>query len=76
MLEVPQAGLAWGGRKIRPYIRFEQVSPNELWQMDHRSPLQLGDGPCYPLTILDDCFRPLLNLEPVPTRLASPCRAG
>ncbi len=57
--------------KHRSYRRFERESPNELWQMDHRSPLQLDDGRCYPLTVLDDCSRFLLGLRASPdqTRL-------
>ncbi len=34
--------------------------------MDHRSPLQLDDGCCYPLTVLDDCSRFLLGLRASP----------
>ena len=52
--------------KHRSYCRFEREFPNELWQMDHRSPLALGDGRCYPLTVLDDCSRFLLGLRASP----------
>jgi transposase InsO family protein len=44
--------------------RFEHARPNDLWQMDFKSPLSLVDGgTCHPLTVLDDHSRYALNLS-------------
>ena len=45
--------------------RFQAEAPNDLWQMDFKAPMLLGDGHKYPfLTILDDASRMLLYLRP------------
>jgi transposase InsO family protein len=40
-----------------PVRRFERAAPNELWQMDFKSPLTTTAGICHPLTVLDDHSR-------------------
>ena len=41
-----------------PVVRFEAEAPNDLWQMDHKGDIILGDGSrCFPLTVLDDHSR-------------------
>ena len=43
---------------IQPMVRFEAEAPNDLWQMDHKGDIILGDGTrCFPLTVLDDHSR-------------------
>lgn len=37
--------------------RFEHEFPNDLWQMDFKGDVRIGDQVCYPLTILDDHSR-------------------
>jgi transposase InsO family protein len=47
--------------------RFERSAPNELWQMDLKGPIRLGDGrKVYPAAILDDHSRYLLTLRLLP----------
>lgn len=64
---------AWGGRKLarrlsdlgmpngegtqRRYHRFEHEAPNQLWQIDFKSPVQTPRGVCHTLTVLDDHSR-------------------
>lgn len=56
-------------RKHRPVQRFQREEPNQLWQMDFKSPLRLPDGTtCYPLTVLDDHSRFLLALQACPNQ--------
>lgn len=45
------------GGGARPYIRFEHVRPNELWQMDYKGHVALRQGRLHPLTVLDDHSR-------------------
>ena len=48
----------------RPYQRFEQERPNQLWQMDFKGHYQLGNQErCHPLTVLDDHSRYSLCLQ-------------
>jgi len=43
--------------------RFEHERPNDLWQMDFKSPLRLGDGKaCHTLTVIDDHSRYALGV--------------
>ena len=43
--------------------RFEKAAPNQLWQMDFKGWVRLGDGTrCHPLTVIDDHSRYLINL--------------
>lgn len=48
---------AYGGGRA-DWTRFEHDSPNELWQMDFKGHVRLGDGGrLNPLTVLDDHSR-------------------
>ncbi|PRB73413.1 IS481 family transposase [Pseudomonas sp. MYb185] len=38
-------------------IRFEHTHPNELWQMDFKGHVPVGQQRCHPLTVIDDCSR-------------------
>ena len=49
--------------KHRAFIRFEQATPNALWQMDFKGHFALRAGRCHPLTVLDDHSRFALGLE-------------
>lgn len=50
--------------KHRPLQRFEMLSPNELWQMDFKGPIEMANGQtCHPLTVLDDHSRFLVGLR-------------
>lgn len=48
----PQASAA-----ATPWKRFEHNAPNDLWQMDFKGHFQTSEGPCHPLTVLDDHSR-------------------
>lgn len=41
----------------QPWQRFEHAAPNDLWQMDFKGCFQISQGPCHPLTVLDDHSR-------------------
>jgi len=44
--------------------RFEKEAPNQLWQMDFKGWIRLGNGAqCHPLTIVDDHSRFAIGLE-------------
>lgn len=43
--------------KHRAWQHFEADAPNDLWQMDFKGYFQANNGPCHPLTILDDHSR-------------------
>lgn len=45
--------------------RFEMPAPNQLWQIDHKGPLPMGNMQCHPLSVLDDHSRFLIGLEPM-----------
>lgn len=49
--------------KHRPWQRFEQAAPNQLWQMDFKGHFSTAQGRCHPLTVLDDHSRFALGLE-------------
>ena len=54
---------AFGGG-APPFKRFEHPHPNDLWQMDFKGHVGLGDGRrLHPLTVLDDHSRFALVLE-------------
>jgi transposase InsO family protein len=40
-----------------PWQRFEHAEPNDLWQMDFKGHFPTSNGPCHPLTVLDDHSR-------------------
>lgn len=44
-------------RTQRDWQRFEEPSPNALWQMDFKGHFATSTGRCHPLTILDDHSR-------------------
>ena len=53
-----------GERVVRPYQRFEHEQPNDLWQMDFKGHVGMGNGKrCHPLTVLDDHSRYSLVLQ-------------
>lgn len=56
-------------RHPRAMKRFERGAPNELWQMDFKSPVG-WNTPVGPLSVLDDHSRYLLVLQAVPTNHA------
>ncbi|MGB0258947.1 MAG: IS481 family transposase [Coraliomargarita sp.] len=59
-------GLLGGGTRegSKPLQRFERDAPNDLWQMDFKGWIRLGNGKrCHPLTILDDHSRFNISLE-------------
>ena len=43
--------------------RFQREKPNELWQMDFKGQFPMGEGQCYPLSVLDDHSRYLIGLQ-------------
>jgi transposase InsO family protein len=43
-------------------MRFERSAPNELWQMDFKGHVAMGQARCHPLTVLDDHSRYSLGL--------------
>lgn len=54
-------------RRPGPWQRFERALPNELWQMDFKSPVPLvHGGQSHPLTVVDDHSRYALALEACP----------
>jgi transposase InsO family protein len=44
-------------RLKRDWQRFEADGPNDLWQMDFKGHVPVGQGRCHPLTVLDDHSR-------------------
>jgi transposase InsO family protein len=56
--------------KHRAFVRFERPRPNDLWQMDFKGPLELRQGKCNALTLLDDHSRFSLGLRACPDQLA------
>jgi len=46
-----------GEGRQRRYHRFEHEAPNQLWQIDFKSPIQTPRGVCHTLTVLDDHSR-------------------
>lgn len=61
-------GLLSGDAATRrgPWKRFEHASPNDLWQMDFKGTIAVGQGRCDPLTVLDDHSRYNLVLRATP----------
>jgi transposase InsO family protein len=59
-----------------PFVRFEQPSPNDLWQMDFKGEFRTGQGLCYPLTVLDDHSRFSLGLQACPNVRTEPTKAA
>jgi transposase InsO family protein len=46
-------------------VRFERPGPNQLWQIDHKGPIEIARKRYSPLVILDDHSRYCLKLAPV-----------
>jgi transposase InsO family protein len=49
--------LAPVAERVRPWRRFEQAAPNDLWQVDFMGHRPLAQGRVHPLTVLDDHSR-------------------
>lgn len=43
---------------------FERSQPHQLWQCDHKGPIEVGRRKLHPFTVLDDHSRFLIALEP------------
>ena len=43
---------------------FERSEPHQLWQCDHKGPLEIGRRKVHPFTVLDDHSRFLIALHP------------
>lgn len=53
-----------GEQVVTPYQRFEHKEPNDLWQMDFKGHVGMGNGKrCHPLTVLDDHSRYSMVLQ-------------
>src|SRR5689334_20581342 len=48
--------------------RFQRPAPNDLWQIDHKGPIQVERRKLLPLSILDDHSRYCLAFEPLEDR--------
>lgn len=48
--------------------RFERAVPNELWQLDHKGPVEVERRAWMPLTVIDDHSRYLLAFKPMPDK--------
>jgi transposase InsO family protein len=48
--------------------RFERPAPNDLWQIDHKGPIEVDRRKLLPLSILDDHSRYCLAFEPLEDR--------
>jgi transposase InsO family protein len=48
--------------------RFERPGPNELWQVDHKGPVEVQRQKLLPLNVLDDHSRYCLAFEPLVDR--------
>jgi transposase InsO family protein len=45
--------------------RFERDAPNQLWQVDHKGPVEVERRPVTPLTVIDDHSRYCLAFRPL-----------
>ena len=66
--------LAPDRRPQRDWQRFEELSPNALWQMDFKGHFAMTAGRCHPLTVLDDHSRFNLCLAACPNERAETVR--
>jgi transposase InsO family protein len=48
--------------------RFERAQPNELWQVDHKGPIEVERQKLLPLTVIDDHSRYALSFRPLADR--------
>ena len=68
-------GLLSPERRVkRDWQRFEEDSPNGLWQMDFKGHFPTSQGRCHPLTVLDDHSRFNICLAACPNELGSTVR--
>jgi transposase InsO family protein len=49
--------------KHKAWQRFEAEAANDLWQMDFKGQFEAAEGPCHPLTVLDDHSRYSLGIQ-------------
>lgn len=56
--------------------RFERSSPNEMWQVDFKGPIGIGEARCEPLSIIDDHSRYLVSLKAVRSKQIPEIRAA
>lgn len=56
-------GMPCGDGTQRRYHRFEHEAPNQLWQIDFKSPVHTPRGTCHPLTVIDDHSRYNISLH-------------
>ena len=47
-------------------IRFERSKPNDLWQLDHKGPVEIARRKYMPLAVIDDHSRYCLCFTPAP----------
>ena len=47
-----------------PPLSFQRAQPHELWQCDHKGPLEIAKQKVYTLSVLDDHSRFLIALKP------------
>jgi transposase InsO family protein len=67
-------GLVRGEDRHQPAVnRFQRAEPNQLWQMDFKSPIG-WDAPAGPLSVLDDNSRYAVKLQGTWTTRAEPVR--
>jgi len=71
-------GLLTPSAQRSPHLwqRFEHPSPNDLWQMDFKGPIDVGQGRCDPLTVLDDHSRYNLVLQATTDQRGSTVKAA
>lgn len=62
--------LAAERKRRRDWQRFEEASPNGLWQMDFKGHFATSEGRCHPFTMLDDHSRFNLSLVACPNERA------
>lgn len=63
-------------QKRRAYIRFEKEQCNKMWQTDFKGEFMMNNGKyCYPLDIIDDHSRFLLQISPAEStaNIVMPC---
>lgn len=53
--------------------RFEREHPNELWQIDHKGPVQVARTTLVPFTVIDDHSRYALAFEPLIDKTMARC---
>jgi transposase InsO family protein len=51
-----------------PLQRFERTQPNELWQTDHKGPIEVERQKLLPLTVIDDHSRYAMSFRPLADR--------